>query len=1502
MSTQFKLYPRAFLGLLVGLLLGTAPLHAQLDTRLQTTGPSFLDLYQQSQNLVMKPEIVTVFDFSQSMWCVMFHPSFVNTDTTDNGTNKSDAFMTFRLMRSTVSPFPYSVDCVLDMSESQTQANGGTFVMLTGGVLVRPDGSLLTAANLNSYYTNSSPILSGEVTPSTNAASNVQNWIRSASHVRFTYNGKTFDVPICWTVLYDPADPAVQTDTSNTDVTLRKYMKMYGTSTSYPLKATLLDPAASNLEVEIDRSYRIGNTIISLPSTTPPIANGSRGITVSFPSLPANTTLVHYARVNNATQRPYYWSWVWNTSSIPQSSVAAGQAFKSGIPSRTRIQAVKEASFRTWAKYYNKVFWAYRFLKYSTGTNPPNKSTESASNLNNDSRTDLPSTDPRTTSTQGSAQRGWSLMTGNSQVALAKLSSFAAGGSTTLNSAMGNTMAQLNDPNSIFNDVETGTDKPVECRNTYVMLFTDGVPNQDAGTPTNTNTPYVGAEPVHVPAWPATYGTANTGNAFFTANKTRIDTANATPYFNIINLAGLAAHGGETTNGGMTVPTYPATNTFGNTGDPLVSAWIPFWIKQRGSGTNLVTFTKPRAITTMTIGLSLAGVITDATSPKRRLFYAAVVGEPSRLTWDAASLTPFTLADPNDPTLGKTPNSVFFFDAVDPATLVNSLDAAFNEAAISSNINSTANPNLPFIGGSFGKQVYLGKFRPPLSGNVIWPGDLYMFATQEIAGQTYFLNKLGVQTTTLDGTTAQWAASTTFLDNPVTPLTPRWTLRKLFTRIPGTLAVPEPGLTPFSDVGYNATLASEVAPYKTIQPFVAVAQAADSARRQAVQFSMGGDITKALDASGRPTLSRTAVDSSGNITTQVLGDIIDSSPTAVEYNWSEISVRPELSTNLKNAGTRFRLILVGTNQGWIHAFGEVSMIDGDIDPVTTLPYHGPTKGKVEELWAFMPTDFLARLDYLTSSKNPHRFMVDGTPIIYHLDLPPAAGGPANGVVDFAERTLAIFGLRKGGRSYYALDIHDPFAPSLKWSLVPDEAAFFPTIVPGAVGTRLVTGGPDAATVKTVLGNFGFSTCTPALGRIQFQGNYRDGLFLGGGFSVPEIEANFSNVKLGRSVMALDVWTGQVLAAVDLTNANIGGSTVGPVVSGLVPFEFIVNSGMAQRAYFNDFYGGLWAWGSKKTSGGGATDPFNDFRMDTSDLSLWTTTMLASGPAGIRKVAQDGTGVSALYWNLPAPFRIGSFPGRPNTSISPTPAAVGIAMVSGDRNSPLSNGVGSDYANGTPPAPVGHRMTVVFDRQDSRAWNLDTANGPDTGILDSNLVKNGSGSFTAQNSAIAPEITLGDPKFYLAPYTVGTPNVYSTPNFGYYMNFPGGSVAPFIKKGVSDPMVVAGSLFYSYFDPISADPCNGGSGFTSTVKICDVIYPIANDSRTTVSCQSGIQFNTYVGIASAFTAYGTRGVLQAGSLAVSNPPVGASATTPTIDTFLSRQQERFPKVRVWRTVR
>lgn len=1403
------------------------PLRAQLDPRLQTSKTDFLDLFQQSTSFKVKPEILTILDWSGSMQAIMYHAGYNNTSNTDGSSSQ----MSFWLTGAAGSYVP---NAYLDVD--------GTVDVLTSTTFIRPDGSVLTEAMVNNTDTTTG--LYGAAWK----AGDIRNWIRAASHVRFveTVSGitRTIDIPICWKIM--DRNSSGYPLTSQTTLDQTTVTNPDGSTTTY----------GSGTQIEMDLTYKIqnssGDRVLSggaaqiLPGNGSP-AGGNAAYRCTNQQIDYTRTYVNWLFTGKYTSGPYNGKYVVFDAATTahaggQTNVSWGRGFGNMAagdtitpvaigqtvpatswvtPAVNRVQANKIAVVKTWIKYQKSVYWAYRFLDESgNGSNSGNATT-----IHNNSRSWASAADPTTTTVIG-RDTAWRVMNKDSLGEMKRVASLFPGTWTPLTYAMARGLAQYADPNNVFEDVQLdGTaDATVQCQYKFLILFTDGQDNHGGS---------------HTPVSGSAYlasgtGSADAGNAAVIANPTNINRSGS--WFNLYTFAAMGAHLADSNLPNYMEPTVIASGTSG-----VPSTFLPFAVPQRNS----VTFKAPhRLVTTMTVGVSLGGTYSDTASPKYRLFAAASIGDPSRTSWNLNTLTPFTLIDPADPTKGKTANSVYFFDATDPDLLTKSLDYAVLEAGKKSNVNVTSSPNLPYIGATFGKQIYVGKFQPPKTGGTIWDGDLLAFSTRESATGVDILDAGGNPTTTLDSTTAIWSAKK--------ELGLRlWTGRKLFTRIPGTLAVPEPGLTQFSDLGYPSS-----APFSTLKPHVATALGTDAAKRTVVQFMAGGDTAGTLDGSGRPTATRTTL----------MGDVINSSPAALEYTWP-VWFDASLPTHLPRTGNRFRLVLVGTNQGWLHAFGEISQVTSVADAGGNL--QEVVQGNIAELWSFMPTDFLKNLNYVTATNNPHRFMVDGTPAIYHLDIPGSSTG-ANGTVDNGERALVIIGLRKGGRSYYALDVANPTAPVLKWSLVPDEADAF-----GFPASRIEVGGPSSATVTSILRKFAFSTATPSFGRVAFNGILRDAVFFTGGLSLPEVEANFLDaglpMKMGRSVLALDVNTGKVLAAIDMTTIN---AAIPSLPAGLVPFEFVLGSGMAQRAYFLDYGGGLWAWGSRETL---STAPYVDYRVDSSDLAKWTTTGVAGGAPGIRKVAQDGSGNNAKYTTLPAPFRVGNFQGKPKPNQAP-PATVGVAMVSGDRNNPL------DYMYTVATRPTGHRLTVVFDRQDSKAWSLDS-----NGILDSNL-KN----FTSQNSPTSPDIDPTNSSFYLAPSS-------GNPWFGYYVTFPaaGGN---FVSKGIVEPMVVAGSLFYTYFNPSEADPCSGGEGISHSMRICDVYAPIINDPRAGLGCTSG-EVTYFAGVSSGYLAYGTRGVLQTGvRSAGAGGGGGGSLTTPKIERIGGNPRERFPKPRVWRTVR
>jgi type IV pilus assembly protein PilY1 len=128
-----------------------------------------------------------------------------------------------------------------------------------------------------------------------------------------------------------------------------------------------------------------------------------------------------------------------------------------------------------------------------------------------------------------------------------------------------------------------------------------------------------------------------------------------------------------------------------------------------------------------------------------------------------------------------------------------------------------------------------------------------------------------------------------------------------------------------------------------------------------------------------------------------MGDPLHSQPAAIVYGGTVAS--PEV------------VVFTATNDGYVHA------IDGSTG---------------EELWSFIPREHLENLPRLFfNSEAPYKFYgVDGdiVPVVKDVD-DDGTIEPGDG--DFV---YIIFGMRRGGSSYYALDVTDKNAPQIKWRI------------------------------------------------------------------------------------------------------------------------------------------------------------------------------------------------------------------------------------------------------------------------------------------------------------------------------------------------------------------------------------------------------------------------------------------------------------------------------------
>lgn len=164
----------------------------------------------------------------------------------------------------------------------------------------------------------------------------------------------------------------------------------------------------------------------------------------------------------------------------------------------------------------------------------------------------------------------------------------------------------------------------------------------------------------------------------------------------------------------------------------------------------------------------------------------------------------------------------------------------------------------------------------------------------------------------------------------------------------------------------------------------------------------------------------------------VLGDLVYSTPVVVGppgYFFATAAYQSFLATNQN----REPVVYVGANDGMLHAF---RASDG------------------HELWAYMPREVLTKIEALADPNYCHLSYVDLSPSAYDVKI----GGQW--------KTVLLGGQRTGGDSYFALDVTDPYAPSVLWeTTVPALSSSYtePELIPTNRGDLLWTGsGPNTS--------------------------------------------------------------------------------------------------------------------------------------------------------------------------------------------------------------------------------------------------------------------------------------------------------------------------------------------------------------------------------------------------------------------------------------------------------
>ena len=246
---------------------------------------------------------------------------------------------------------------------------------------------------------------------------------------------------------------------------------------------------------------------------------------------------------------------------------------------------------------------------------------------------------------------------------------------------------------------------------------------------------------------------------------------------------------------------------------------------------------------------------------------------------------------------------------------------------------------------------------------------------------------------------------------------------------------------------------------------------------------------------------------------KVMGDPLHSQPAAVVFGGTAQS--PDV------------VIFTATNDGYLHA------IDGDTGA---------------ELWSFIPKELLSNMTrlYFDPASKYKQYGLDGNvvPIVKDVDR--------DGVVESADGDFVqlIFGMRRGGNTFYSLDVTNKNSPKLLWS--------------------------------SNIAEYGESWSSPVVARMEIgsvsQNADKAVLVIGGGYDTVHDTSAHPAVpdSAGAGIHILDLKTGTELwrASADV-GANLQLASMTRAFPNEVRVIDLSGDGKADRMYTTDLGGQIW---------------------------------------------------------------------------------------------------------------------------------------------------------------------------------------------------------------------------------------------------------------------------------------------------------------------------------------
>ena len=281
---------------------------------------------------------------------------------------------------------------------------------------------------------------------------------------------------------------------------------------------------------------------------------------------------------------------------------------------------------------------------------------------------------------------------------------------------------------------------------------------------------------------------------------------------------------------------------------------------------------------------------------------------------------------------------------------------------------------------------------------------------------------------------------------------------------------------------------------------------------------------------------------------KTMEDPLHSEPAIITYSKDITELVNEETGEITIIKDVDRTLFLGTNSGFLHAF--------DIDE--TNP---------GEHFTFIPKELLQNLDLYKSGGgiNAHKaYGVDGPITKWHKDL------NGDGQVNGEDKAYVYLTLRRGGQSFYALDVTNRSEPKLLWESHGDYPVDFPnrpSITPGYENLGQTWGRLEPAT-------------------INWQGSKKVVLFTSGGYD-PVEDGNITdgtqdigpisrgNHSMGTTLYMIDAMNGEVLwdAKQDSDN-SLSVQMTSSFPANVAPLD-ITGDGLANLLYATDVGGRIW---------------------------------------------------------------------------------------------------------------------------------------------------------------------------------------------------------------------------------------------------------------------------------------------------------------------------------------